>query len=289
MRLKKRYGPKNARLLTISLVGITLIALIYWQVTGVTFSKVNDTVELPKLTEAQPAEEIPDAKPAPATATDPAPDLPKVAEPPVAIAKTAKVEPEAVKPAPASPVNKKEEPVISKTSLEEPKPLPMIRQPAKTQSSTISTAKKYFVQLGLFSIEANANGLAKRIMTKGFKPIIEVKSIIAERVVVFVGGFPSRESASQVFSDLKTKGFNSVIEKLADDSYTIVLGKFVTLSQAEALRDKLSVEGFLSSSRKSKVNSNTYVVQLGGFSNLPQAKLMQKKIAQAGFNDSFIR
>ena len=278
---EKTIRSKNTKLLTISLVGIALIAFIYWQVTGVTSSKENDEVALPELTKAQPAEEISGAK------SGPAPVLSEVTEP--QIAETTKVEPEAVKPTPVPSVEKQEEPVIAKTPPKESTTQPVVRQPAKTQSPATPAVKKYFVQLGLFSIEDNAKGLAKQIKNKGFKPTIQVKSVEAERHVVFVGGFSTRESGSQAFNDLKTKGFNSVMEKLADNSYTIVLGKFVTSSQAEALRDKLSVEGFLSSSRKSKVNSNIYIVQLEGFDSLPQAKVMQKKIGRAGFNDSFIR
>ena len=284
---EKTIRSKNAKLLTISLVGIALIAFIYWQVTGATSSKENDEVALPELTEAQPAEEIPGAKSGPAPAADPAPVLSEVTEP--QIAETTKVEPEAVNPTLAPSVEKQEEPVIAKTPPKESTTQPVVRQPAKTQSPATPAVKKYFVQLGLFSIEENAKGLAKRIKNKGFKPTIQVKSVEAERHVVFVGGFSTTESGSQAFNDLKTKGFNSVMEKLADNSFTIVLGKFVTSSQAEALRDKLSVEGFLSSSRKSKVNSNIYIVQLEGFDSLPQAKVMQKKIGRAGFNDSFIR
>ncbi len=284
---EKTIRAKNAKLLTISLVAIGLIAFIYWQVTGATSSKENQAVELPELTEAQPAEEIPGAESGPVPIADPAPVLSEVTEP--QIAETTRVEPETVKPTPAPPVEKQEEPVIAKTPPKESTPQPVVRQPAKTQSPATPAIKTYFVQLGLFSIEDNAKGLAKRVKNKGFKPAIQAKSVEAERYVVFVGGFSTSESGSQAFNDLKTKGFNSVMEKLADNSYTIVLGKFVTSNQAEALRDKLSIEGFLSSSRKSKVDSNIYVVQLGGFDSLPQAKVMQKKIGRAGFNDSFIR
>jgi len=295
---EKTIRAKNAKLLTISLVGIALIAFIYWQVTGVTSSKENDEVSLPELTEAQPAGEISVAESNPAPVADPAPISPKATEPQAA--DTNKVEPETGKPVPADSAVKQEEPVIAQPSPKETTPQPVVQtavvkippvvlQPVKTQSSATPGVKKYFVQLGLFSIEENAKGLAKRIKKKGFKPSIQVKNVETEKHVVFVGGFSTRESGSQAFNDLKSKGFNSVMEKLADNSYTIVLGKFVTSGQAEALRDQLSLQGFLSSSRKSTVNSNIYIVQLGAFDSLPQAKVMQKKIGRAGFNDSFIR
>ncbi len=308
---EKTIRSKNARLLTISLVGIALIAFIYWQVTGATSSKDNAEVALPELTEAPPVENlsketpvaesglepvvepVPAADPAPISDPTPAPVASENPEP--QIAEPAKVELEVANAIPAAPVEKQLEPVTAKAPPVEPTLQPVMKtpavvsQPAKTSLPATPAVKKYFVQLGLFSIEENAKGLAKRIKSKGFKPSIQAKNVEAERYVVFIGGFSTEESGSQALNDLKAKGFNSAMEKLADNSYTIVVGKFITSPQAETLRDKLSYEGFLSSTRKSKVASDTYIVQLGAFDSLPQAKGAQKKIGRAGFNDSFIR
>jgi len=290
---EKTIRSKNARLLSISLVGIALIAFIYLQVNGTTSPKENDEIALPELTESPPASELPGAETSPAPVTDQAPAVSEKPEPQTA--DTTEVEPEASKAAPEPPVEKPKKPAIAKAVPKEPTPQPIVKIPAvvppptKILSPDTPSVQKHFVQLGLFSIEDNAKGFARQIKKKGFKPSIQVKTIEADKYVVFVGGFSTKESGGQAFNDLKAKGFNSVMEKLADNSYTIVLGKFVTSDQAEALRDKLSIEGFLSSSRKSKVNSKIYIVQLGAFDSIPQAKVMQKKIERAGFNGSFIR
>jgi cell division protein FtsN len=308
---EQHIRSKNTRLVTISLVGIALIGFIYWQVSGTTVQKETAEVALPELTEAQPAEKVSTAK------SEPAPPEPKETEAP-STAEIAKVEPDPAppaseKPAPSPaespkiepevakissvvpPVEKKAEPVINKALPKEPAPQrsitkPVVSQPIKTKAPDPTPAvKKYFVQLGSFSIEDNAKGLVKQVKKKGFKPSILIKSGRATKHVVFVGGFSTKEGGKQALSDLESKGFKSVMEKLADNSYTIVLGKFTTSSQAESLRDKLSLAGFLSSSRANKVGSIIYIVQLGGFDGLRQAKLAQKKVGRAGFNDSFIR
>ncbi len=306
---EKTVRSKNARLLSISLVGIALIAFIYWQVTGATSPEKEGEVALPELTEAPPvgelSEETGPATVAEESAQAPVADADALSEPAPApavseetqpeIPEPANVQPEVAKAAPVPPAEKQEESVIVQAPPEKPatpavaKPVVTAQAPVATQSISTPAVKKYFVQLGLFSIQDNAKGFAERIRKKGFIPSIRGKNVEAERYVVFVGGFSNKESGSESLSDLKAKGFNSVMEKLPDNSYTIVLGKFVTSSQAEALRDKLSFEGFLSSARKSKVNSNIYAVQLGSFDSLSQAKVMQKKIGRAGFKDSFIR
>ncbi len=292
---EKKVRSKNTRLLSISLVGVALIGFIYWQVSATTFTKNITGEALPDLAEPQPVEEIAVAEP------KPAPVAP--AEPEALPAEiTNNVEPEVAKAAPVvAPVEKiikkvepvVAEPLIAKELPKEPTSKPIVKavvsQPAKIQTPETPAAKKYFVQMGTFSIENNAKGLVKQLNSKGFKPSIQIRSGRAQKHIVFVGGFSTKESGSQAFNDLKSKGFNSVMEELDDNSYTIVLGKFATASQAEKLRDKLSFEGFLSSSRVSKVSSIVYMVQLGAFDGMRQSKMVQKKVGRAGFNDSFIR
>ena len=77
------------------------------------------------------------------------------------------------------------------------------------------------------------------------------------------------------------------MEKFDDSSHTIVLGKFKNSSQAEALRDKLSLNGFLSGTKKTRVQTNIHIVQLGPFESLPQASKVKRNIDRAGFDNSF--
>lgn len=274
---EKTIRSKNALLVTISLVGIALSGLIYWQVSKTTFTKETTETALPKLTEAQPAEETAVLEP------EPTPVASEKTEP--LAMNTTNVEPEVAQLAPVA--------LAEKALPKEPTPIEkapvVVPEPAKAQAPETLAVKKYIVQLGTFSVEDNAKNFLKEIEKKGFQPTIKIKSGKAKKHIVFVGGFSTKESGSQALNDLKSKGFNSVMEKLADNSYTIVLGKFSTASQAEAIRDQLSLEGFLSSTRVRKVSRMIYIVQIGAFDSLRQAKVMQKKVVRAGFNDSFIR
>lgn len=304
---EKKIRSKNARLFTIAMVGIALVGLTVWQVSKTTSTKETSGVALPELTKAESAAEIARKKASPppfflqrlggdsdsARVTEPAPVASEKPEP---LPKgTTKVEPDEAKVNPVTPVEKLEESVIAKALPKEPAPQGIekapvaVPQPVKTQASETPAVKQYFVQLGTFSVEDNAKNFHERIKKKGFKPTTQIKSGKAKKHIVFVGGFPTKESGSQALSDLKSKGFDSAMEKLADNSYTIVLGKFGSASEAEALRDKLSLEGFLSSTKVSNVSRMIFTVQLGAFDSLRQAKMMQKKVGRAGFNDSFIR
>jgi cell division protein FtsN len=303
---EKKIRSKNARLFTIALVGIALVAFTGWYVSKSSSTKGTTEVALPELTqnkstmktESAGIEDSPSpfflhglgdssdsiliTKPSPVTSEnrEPLSEGASKAEPDMANGNT--VEKVIAPPVGATTSKEPESQLIEKAPV-------VVPQPVKTKASDAPAVKQTFVQLGTFSVEDNAKNFLKEIKKKGFQPTIQIKSGKAKKHIVFVGGFSTKESGSQALNDLKSKGFNSVMEKLADNSYTIVLGKFSTASQAEAIRDQLSLEGFLSSTKVSNVSRMIYIVQIGSFDSLSQAKVMQKKVGRAGFNDSFIR
>jgi cell division septation protein DedD len=303
---EKKVRSKNTRLVTISLIAIALIAFVYLQVkTGSQTNSANDnaTGPLPELTQAPAVapvspEQTPDSAQAPVVENEIKPVTPgdKKTETPKVEETTAEATPPA-----AAPVEKPKAPVIVQAppkapalveSAKKPVVAEIVKQPVKLSTAAVApstSTKQYHVQLGVFSVEDNASRLLKRIQAKGFKPSIQTKSVEASRYVVFVGGFSSKEDGNQAISELKAKGFAPVMEKFEDNAHTIVLGKFKNVGQAAALRDKLSIHGFLSSAKKSQVQTKIHTVHLGPFTSLPQAQRTKSSIERAGFKNTFIR
>ena len=303
---EKKVRSKNTRLVTISVVSMALLAFIYIQVkmgskttSSVVEKPVAPLVELAREQLGSPAEPgaetpAPDSEAASSQpASEPLSPVENEAEP-VAEVASAIVEPSAdIKkeaPQPASetapPPPAIEPPAkVKQTTVQAPKP-PVVKK--QTSESALS-GKIYYVQTGVFSVSENADSLSKGLTDKGFNASIQVKDIEAIRYRVFVGGFADEAGGAQQIQDLKAKGFSPEMEKLDDNTYTIVLGKFKTSGEAEALRDKLSLNGFLSSAGKIETQTKIYVVQIGAFDNLPQAKNELKQVEKAGFPNSFIR
>jgi cell division protein FtsN len=305
---EKKVRSKNTRLLTISLVAIALIAFLYLQVkTGflATSPKSNETSPLPELAQAPAVEQapvspeqIPSIAQAPITENETKPAT--AGDENAATPKTEEIIAEAKIPAPVVPVEKLEAPVVvqapPKAPASEPAKIPevaeVIKQPVKPSPAAVApvtSAKQYHVQLGVFSVEENANRLLNNIKAKGFKPSILTKSTEASMYVVFLGGFSNKEDGNQAISELKSKGYSPVMEKFKDNSNTIVLGKFKNVGQAAALRDKLSIHGFLSSAKKTQGQTKIHIIQLGPFTSLPQAQKSKDSIERAGFKNTFIR
>jgi len=303
---EKKVRSKNTRLLTISLIAVALLAFLYLQVkTGfqATSPEGKEIIKKPEVAQNPAVEKTPvspDENPVIAQAPAPANEI-KPTTPGEKTAETSKIEEktaEAKVSTPKAPVEKP--PVVVQTPPKAPAPEPAkkpetaetVKQPVKTPPAPIApavSAKQYHVQLGVFSVEDNANRLLKTIRAKGFKPSIQTRSTEASMYVVFLGGFSSKEDGNQAMTELKAKGFTPVMEKFANNSNTIVLGKFKKAEQAASLRDKLSIHGFLSSAQKSQVRNKIHIVQLGPFNSLPKARKARNSLKQVGFKNTFIR
>ena len=75
----------------------------------------------------------------------------------------------------------------------------------------------------------------------------------------------------------------------SNNFFSLKVGQFSNLKDAQKAQDRLSLKGFLSESHKDDVTLKTYMVQLGVFPNRVKARLTQEKLARAGFSKTFIR
>lgn len=304
---EKKVRSKNTRLLTISLIAVALLGFLYLQVkTGFQSSSPEETEIITDsgLAQAPAVEQTPvSPEKTPSIAQAPkSENETKAATPGDEKAETPNIKETstaAPNPPPASPVEKLQTPVVIQTPPKAPAPaepakIPevaeTVKQPVKSLPVAPSTSiKQYHVQLGVFSVEENANRMLNKVKAKGFKPSILTKSTKTSMYVVFLGGFSNKEGGNQAISELKSKGYSPVMEKFEDNSNTIVLGKFKNVDQAAALRDKLSIHGFLTSAKKSQVQTKLHIVQLGPFTSQPQAQQSKNSIERAGFKSTFIR
>ena len=107
--------------------------------------------------------------------------------------------------------------------------------------------------------------------------------------IVFVGAYKDKKSSRESFEELRQAGFDPSLKTNGKNNYTFVLGKFKTEVQANVLRDKLSLKGFLSGVGKSNAESINYVVQLGTFQTKEEARSKQERMEQLGYKRAFIR
>lgn len=80
-------------------------------------------------------------------------------------------------------------------------------QPAPTQKPTSSLSKPY-IQIGIFSVEANANGSAARMRKAGMTPVVKKQSSKGKTFWrVLVGPAASSSERSRLLKNIKANGF----------------------------------------------------------------------------------
>jgi len=285
---EKKIRSKNSRMFSISMIGIVLLGLVYFQVNYRTaISPVEPTKEAqakkPETAEDRLAKQVPVVEdgsssiPVPPSArlTNPFITPPKAKTP----SKTKNITPPtAIKEVRKSPKTEKVSSSLKPKSS--PKKIP---SPAKRETS------RFFIQAGAFSVKKNAESFLKQLQAKGFAPSIQTRSQKIKQHVITVGNFTNTKSGDNMLKELTSKGFNSSFYKNPNNSFSLKVGQFQNLKDAQKLQDRLSLKGFLSDSHKANAPAKTYIVQLGVFPDREKALLTQEKLARKGYPKTFLR
>ena len=285
---EKKIRSKNSRMFSISMIGIVLLGLVYFQVNYRTaISPVEPTKEAqakkPETAEDRLAKQVPVVEdgsssiPVPPSArlTNPFITPPKAKTP----SKTKNITPPtAIKEVRKLPKTEKVSSSLKPKSS--PKKIP---SPAKRETS------RFFIQAGAFSVKKNAESFLKQLQAKGFAPSIQTRSQKIKQHVITVGNFTNTKSGDNMLKELTSKGFNSSFYKNPNNSFSLKVGQFQNLKDAQKLQDRLSLKGFLSDSHKANAPAKTYIVQLGVFPDREKALLTQEKLARKGYPKTFLR
>lgn len=147
----------------------------------------------------------------------------------------------------------------------------------------------YFIQVGAFSVKANADRVVKKLMSGGFSPLMQTRTTLSNMHVVFIGGFADRDSPQNMISELRNKGLTPILKKNHSGSYSIVLGKEKSKEKAEALKQKLAKQGIFTSMKQMKIDRRVFIVRVEGFENNTNALQSQKKLVNMGYKGTLIR
>jgi len=299
MEAEKKIRSKNSRMFSISMIGIGLLGLVYFQINQQSTPDPIAPVEETKVVKTETAEEslakqvpvvedgssgstLPVPQSVPTEKVGPSQEAPKVEDSkPKAETSKAKnkiIPPEIKKAKKISSTNK----VSSRSKSSKPKSSPKKIAP-------VTKSERFYIQAGAFGVKENAELFLNQIKGKGFSPSIQTQSKKSDQYIVTVGNFSNTKSGDSTLKELSRKGFNASYYKNPKNLFSLKVGQFNSLKEAQKVQDGLSVKGFLSESYKAEVPTKTYIVQLGVFPSREKALLTQEKLARAGFPKTFLR
>ena len=285
---EKDFRSKNSRMFTISMIGIGLLGLVYFQInhqTPLPELEPEASVKIPKTDEQNLAKKVPVLENGSTVSNLPVPSA-TIAKKSLKNIIPFNRPPKSKNFIPSSGAGEMKQPANEKNVFPDPKPKLIAR---KTPPAILNKNSRFFVQVGAFGVKVNAESLLKKLKTKGFFPSIELQSQSINQHIVTVGGFANTKSGNSKLNELMKKGFKASYLKTSDNSYSLKVGQFKNYKDAESLKDQLSLKGFLSESHKADAPANTYIVQLGVFPNKEKALLAQEGLARTGYSKTFLR
>jgi cell division protein FtsN len=285
---EKNIRSKNSRMFSISIIGIVLIGLVYFQINHQTVlpPPVQEaSVQKPETDEESLAKQVPVVEDGsigsnlPVTSSTPPVRPEKLTNPFIKPPKSKSITPPAkIKKVQKSPKVKKVSQAPQSKSIAK-----------KTPSVSPKENSRFFVQAGAFGVRKNAELFLQQLKAKGFSPSIQTRAGKSNRHIVTVGNFTNTKAGDRKLKELSSKGFNPSYYKNPKNSFNLKVGQFNTLKEAQKFQDSLSVKGFLSESHKANAPVTTYIVQLGVFPNREKALLAKEKLARAGYPKTFLR
>ncbi len=216
----------------------------------------------------------------------PAPEPAQPIEPAVpALASKSPFTPETqTPPAPAEPAV----PAVVRTMPSKEKTLPEASLPKVDVPRLTSEQSDFFIQVGAYSIKANADRVIRKLMSGGFSPLVQTRMTRSSMHVIFIGGFADDKSPQSMIVELKKKGLNPSLKKNDNGSFSIILVKEKSKAKSEALKQKLTKQGIFTSLKQMKINSRIFIVRVGGFDSNTNARQNQKKIEGMGYKGTLI-
>ena len=284
---EKKIRSKNSRMFSISMIGIVLLGLVYFQVNHQTaISPVEPSketqVKKPETAEERLAKQVPVVENGSSGSGIPVPPSTGQAKP---YTNPFITPPKTKSTTPSTTIREVKKSAKIEKIFPSPKPKSI---PKKITSPTKNENSRFFIQAGAFSVKKNADSLLNQLKVKGFSPSIQTRSQNLNQHVVTVGNFVDTKAGDSILKELANKGFNASFYK-ANNSFRLKIGQFNNPKDAQKLQDHLSLKGFLSESHRANLPVKTYIVQLGVFPNREKALLTQEKLARKGYPKTFLR
>lgn len=296
MEVEKNIRSKNLRMFSISMIGIGLLGLVYFQMnhqTTVAPVEQAKKSEISEIAEESLARQVPVVEDGPNSSNIPVAQSSGPATPIIVEANPFLTPPETKSTPPITKNTKSPEKIKQTKKTTQVDKVSTSTKPKSISKNIPSVTKskipRFYVQVGAFGVRKNAESLLKQLKGKGFSPSIQTRPKKSNWHIVTVGSFASKKAGSDTLKEMTHNGFDTSYYKNSKNSFSLKVGEFKNLQDAQKMQVRLSIKGFLSESHKADVPVKIYAVQLGVFPNREKARLTQEKLALAGYPKTFLR
>jgi cell division septation protein DedD len=225
--------------------------------------------------------------PAPPAKAQPAPsDAAKAPEPaaPAPAAKAPAAPPPAASTPPAKAPEAKTPPAKAQTATP---PAAAPKAAVKTAKAPAAAPGSFSLQVGAYAIQANAEGLQKRLEANGFTSTIRKGSAHLNKHVVTVGEPTTRREAEELARRLNVDGFPSDLVSV-EGKYTPQLGAFLSQDEAIDVARELQKKQYRPKISQRPLTTDVYQVRHGEFDSRGAALKRGEELKAKGFPEVFV-
>jgi cell division protein FtsN len=189
-------------------------------------------------------------------------------------------------PPPPAKLPEAKAPAASRAQVAPP-PAAAPKAPVKTAKAPAPAPGSFSLQVGAYAVQANAEGLKKRLEASGFASTVRKGSAHLNRHVVTVGEPTTRREAEETARRLNIDGFPSDLVSVGG-KYTPQLGAFLSQDEAIDLAREVQQKQYVPKISQRALTTEVYQVRHGEFDSRAAALKRGEELRAKGFSEIFV-
>jgi cell division septation protein DedD len=147
----------------------------------------------------------------------------------------------------------------------------------------------YYIQVCSCVIKENADKIFRKLGDHGYSPFMEEIVRHVKMHNVYTEAFTKKSDALELLNRLKNDGFDSVLLPSSGSGYKIRITSCFYMESAKGIIERLNSLGYKISIRKEFIPTRMYSVLLGNFESLEEAEAASERLIKLGYPQPILK
>ncbi len=153
----------------------------------------------------------------------------------------------------------------------------------KQLEGALKTTSRYYLQVCSCVIKDNADKIFRKLGDQGYSPLMEEIVRHVRMHNIYTEDFAKKSEALELFNRLKNDGFDSALLPSSDSGYRIRITSCFYLESAKRVIKRLKHLGYETKIHKEFIPTKMYSVLLGNFESLQEAEAASQRLIKMGY------
>jgi cell division septation protein DedD len=163
------------------------------------------------------------------------------------------------------------------------------KEKTKQLESALNKNFHYYIQVCSCVIKENADKIFRKLGDQGYSPVMEEIVRHVNMHNIYTDDFTKKSEALEFLNRLKNDGFDSVFLPSSDSGYKIRITSCFYMKSAKGVIKRLNRLGYETSIRKEFIPTRMYSVLLGNFESLEEAEAASNRLIKMGYPQPILK